>query len=206
MSDGGRGPGRPRDEDLSGRVVAATIEQIVDVGYGSVTIEAVARRAGVSRTAIYDRWPALPDLLFEATMAARSQVPSARTPDDLEVPDTGSLSGDLIALVEQGNAIFDALEEAGVLHGILADAIRHPHLADRLRTELLEPDEQRYRAIFDRATERGELAPAPAGTHDVVPQLLVGLAVHRRLLSRRPLDDELTATVVDLLVDGLRPR
>ena len=186
-------------------MIAATIQQILDVGYESVTIEGVARRAGVSRTAIYDRWPALPDLLFEATMAARSGVPGA-TPGELDVPDTGSLAGDLVAVVEQGNAIFDALETVGVLHGILADAIRHPHLADRLRTELLEPDERRYRAIFERAVGRGELAPAPEGAYDTVPQLLAGFGVHRRLLTRRPLDHELTRQVVALIVEGLRPR
>lgn len=198
------GPGRPRDEDISHRVIGATVALLVEQGYDRVTLEAVARRAEVSRTAIYARWPGLPDLLFDATMAARAQVSTSVSAEELDVPDTGSLRGDLLALVHQGNEIFDVLDAVGVLQGILADAIRHERLAERLRSELLEPDEARYRVIFERAVDRGELAPGRLPDPDLIPQILIGLAVQRRLLTRRGFDDAVAHAVVDLLLDGLR--
>ena len=179
------------------------MELLIEVGYHDVTIEAVARRAGVSRSAVYARWPGLPDLLFDATMAARAQVSTAASADELVVPDTGSLRGDLLALVQQGNEIFDVLEAVGVLRGLLADAILHPHLADRLRAELFEPDERRYRVIFDRAVERGEVDRDRLIDPDLIPQLLLGTAVQRRLLSRRAFDDSMAANVVDIILNGI---
>ena len=197
------GPGRPRDEALGGRVIDAAIGLLMSSGYDEVSIEAVARSAEVSRTAIYARWAGLPDLLFDATMAARAQVSSARSADELAVPDTGTLRGDLLAVIQQGNEIFDVLESVGVLRGILADAIRHPHLGERLRNELFEPDEVRYRIIFERAAERGELDPVRCPDPDLVPQLLVGMAIQRRMLTHRAFDDAVASAVVDLVLDGL---
>lgn len=67
-----RRPGRPRDEDLDGQIVAATLE-IIDAGE-EVTVSRVVARSGVSRAALYRRWPSL-TLLIAAALDVGREVP-----------------------------------------------------------------------------------------------------------------------------------
>ena len=84
-----RGPGRPRDARHDQAILAATLRILQEKGYGGLTIEGVAARAGVGRPTIYRRWPSKPALVVAALVqSARLAVP---------VLDTGSLRRDLIA-------------------------------------------------------------------------------------------------------------
>ncbi|WP_417504767.1 TetR/AcrR family transcriptional regulator C-terminal ligand-binding domain-containing protein [Microbacterium sp.] len=67
-----RRPGRPRDEDLDGQIVAATLD-IIDAG-DEVTVSRVVARSGVSRAALYRRWPSL-TLLIAAALDVGREVP-----------------------------------------------------------------------------------------------------------------------------------
>lgn len=196
--------GRPRDESLTARIIDATLAALAEHGYAGTTVEGVARRAGVSRPTVYKRWPLLADLLLDATLAARSRAPAYVT-GEMAAPDTGTLRGDLRELARQGTAILDVLADAGLLEGLVADAIRHPHVGDRLRDELLAPDEEAVGAIVDRAVERGELATG--GDLAVrLPQVLLSYALLRRLLLDDPPTPADFDALVDLLCDGALPR
>src|SRR6185503_11853796 len=91
---GGHGSdrGRPRDLAKDEAILVATIKLLSEVGYTRLTVAEVARRAGVSKPAIYRRWAQKSQLVVEAMV---TQMPT-RVP-----PDTGSTSGDLLALTEQ---------------------------------------------------------------------------------------------------------
>ena len=52
-----RSPGRPRNSDTDGRVLAAVLDLVSEVGVAGVTVTAVAARAGVARATVYLRWP-----------------------------------------------------------------------------------------------------------------------------------------------------
>lgn len=67
-----RRPGRPRDEEIDGQIVAATLA-IVDAGE-EVTVSRVVSRSGVSRAALYRRWPSL-TLLIAAALDVGREVP-----------------------------------------------------------------------------------------------------------------------------------
>lgn len=67
-----RRPGRPRDEEIDGQIVAATLE-IIDAG-DDVTVSRVVVRSGVSRAALYRRWPSL-TLLIAAALDVGREVP-----------------------------------------------------------------------------------------------------------------------------------
>ena len=67
-----RRPGRPRDEDLDGQIVAATLA-IIDAG-DEVTVSRVVAGSGVSRAALYRRWPTL-TLLIAAALDVGREVP-----------------------------------------------------------------------------------------------------------------------------------
>lgn len=76
-----RGPGRPRTEELDGQILAATLA-IIDAGE-AVTVSRVVERSGVSRAALYRRWPSMTTLIADALDVGRTAPPPLAKPGDL---------------------------------------------------------------------------------------------------------------------------
>src|SRR3954451_738674 len=83
--------GRPRDPSRDGVIRAAILRLLADVGYGSLTMDAVAAEAGVGKATIYRRWRTKQDLVVD-TIAELNR-------DEATSLDTGSLEGDLLELL-----------------------------------------------------------------------------------------------------------
>src|SRR3954447_3785716 len=84
--------GRPRDPRRREAILAAALALVGEVGYDRVTVDALAARAGVSKPTIYRRWPGgKQEIVVEAIRAKRAASG--------ELPDTGSLRGDLMAML-----------------------------------------------------------------------------------------------------------
>src|SRR4029450_3097554 len=83
--------GRPRDPSRDGVIRAAILRLLADVGYGALTMDAVASEAGVGKATIYRRWRTKQDLVVDTISdLTRAEAPPA---------DTGSLEGDLRAMM-----------------------------------------------------------------------------------------------------------
>src|SRR5215218_3124914 len=135
-----RGPGRPRDARADEAISLAVAELLAEVGYGELTIEGVAARAGVAKTTIYRRFaePAplpghpgeRPKVDLKARLVAGALAVRARSA--LTATDTGSLRGDLL---EHLGAVSAALAEpiGLAIAGLVVGARRMPDLADALR-------------------------------------------------------------------------
>lgn len=76
-----RGPGRPRTEELDGQILAATLA-IIDADE-AVTVSRVVERSGVSRAALYRRWPSMTLLIAAALDVGRTIPPTLGKPGDL---------------------------------------------------------------------------------------------------------------------------
>jgi AcrR family transcriptional regulator len=143
-----RGRGRPRSEEAHQAILAAVVELLPGHGLQGITIEAVAARAGVGKTTIYRHWDTRNDLMVEALQ----QLRPAGTP-----PDTGSLAGDLEAMVTLQRDRLEASTLPRVMPRVLAEAAEDPEL----HAEIVRTAVQPIRAILDvfveRAVERGEL-------------------------------------------------
>lgn len=170
-------------------VVAATLQEIESGGVESVTVAAVAARAGVHETSVYRRFQTRQNLVVEALVAkAETRVP---------VPDTGSLRDDLIAtltlaIISASDPLGLAIMRTGTLaQGAYAEE-RQQFWATRFET---------FAPVVERAIERGELAA------DVDPVFLLELAValihSRALVTGFPLDPDLPERIVDLLLAGV---
>src|ERR687890_2339532 len=85
--------GRPRDPSRDGVIRAAILSLLAEVGYGSLTMDAVASEAGVGKATIYRRWRTKQDLVVDTI----SELNRA----DAEAVDTGSLEGDLRSMMHQ---------------------------------------------------------------------------------------------------------
>ena len=188
MSEG-RSPGRPRSEASRQATLAAALELAADVGYGRLTIEGIAARAGVGKQTIYRWWPSKADILLEAGAAKA----------DLHVPvtDHGSYRADLRAFLEASYQMAGHPGLADVLRALMAEAQIDPEFGDRFRAAFLERRREALAVITDRARERGDLPVRPAA--GTVADIVFGTIWYRTLATRQPLDADLVDDLVGLL-------
>jgi AcrR family transcriptional regulator len=180
--------------DITVAIRGAVLRELAAVGYGRLSIEAVARRAGVSKTAIYRRWGSKLDLVMEVV----SDVAAQRLP----LPDTGSLTGDVEALVAvAGRALRHPLA-AQVIPDLLAEAARNPQISDTLQRALRSSQRDIGTLLVGRATARGEL---PAGVDpDVAVDLILGPLYWRLAVTRTPPDPTYPSVLAGAVAAGLR--
>src|ERR1700721_215627 len=88
----GRTRQRRRGEELEAALLEAAWEELVEAGFARLTMESVAVRAKTGVAVLYRRWPNKDDLVLAAIQHYAVTHP-------VDVPDTGSLRGDMIALL-----------------------------------------------------------------------------------------------------------
>lgn len=186
-----RSPGRPRSEPARLAILAAAGHLIEQEGYGAMTMEGLARRAGVSKQTVYRWWPTKAAVILEALAEAAWAVAPA--------PDTGSLEADLRSLLRRTVAGV-AGRNARMLAALMAEAQLDEGFADGFRTGFLARRRDVLHEILERARARGELAdPVDAG---FLAELVFGALWYRILGRHAPLDgrfaDQLTETVLAL--------
>jgi AcrR family transcriptional regulator len=142
---------RRRGSELESALLDAAWDELVEVGYGNLTMESIAGRAHTGIAVLYRRWANKDELVLAAIAHYGNTHP-------VETPDTGTLRGDLLALLSafsKARATFTAVLAAAGFSGLLADTGLTPAQA---REKLL--DDQRIRSdqiIYQRAHDRGEI-------------------------------------------------
>jgi AcrR family transcriptional regulator len=192
-------PRRRRPGGSSARVraaaIAATLTELAEAGYSALSLESVARRAGVHKTTLYRRWGTREDLVLDAMLD--------RAGERISVPDTGSLREDLLELGRTAAVSAATPEVAAMARAVVAQAPHDSRLAAanrRFWDERLALDA----AIVERAIERGEVA---AGTEPRrVIESLLGPIHLRLLLTGEPIDDAFLQDIVDVVVNGVARR
>ncbi len=117
--------------------------------------------------------------------------------DFANLPDTGTLRGDLIAMIKPPT-IEDAERKLQVMGGLVSMLARSPELAEAARLAIVEPRASANRFLIQRAIDRGEISP----DCDIDTIVLVGpsMAAHRVLLLRKPVDREFLVSIIDGVV------
>lgn len=183
---------RWRSRRAESAILEATIALLSEVGFGGLTIDGIAARAGVGKATIYRHWSSKAEVALEAF---RAFIPP------LDDPDTGSLADDLRGILHQ---LADGLSNsplAGILPSLVEAAERDPEV-ERLFKEFGTTRRNVLRGVLSRAAARGELR---AGLdHDVVIDLLVGPIFTRRLVTRGPLNRRHANAVLDTLLPVLQ--
>ncbi len=203
MSPAGTGPphqvpvrGRPRSEAAERAIIEAVMGLLEDgVPLAELSIERIARTAGVGKATIYRRWSGKEELFVDVIRAAE--------PPDPDLPGT-SVRDDLVVLLESLRLRGLAGRSPALLHNVHAQMKSSPGLWAAYHDTVVQPRRRLGLEVLRRGRENGELRA------DVDLQLLNDIVVGP-LLVRTVLNpdagfpDDLAERVVDTLLEGLRP-
>lgn len=140
-------------EDVTEAIRAAVFEELASVGFARMSIEGIARRAGVGKTAVYRRWKSKLSLVLDLVSAFAAQ--------GLPAPATGSLYGDVRALLEVASHALRHPVASQVIPDLLVESVRNPEIAEAIKAALLDSQHGMAALIVRDAVARGEL---PAST------------------------------------------
>jgi AcrR family transcriptional regulator len=159
------------------KVRNATMAELARVGFAGLTIEGVAKAANVNRTTIYRRWPSKDALLLGVLEPGLERFD--------QDPDTGSLGGDLLALMllmgetaalPEGQAVYRAVGSTSDELNVLVDTVNERALGA-------------FRRAFDRARARAEVGPT-ADTEMIAHLAFFGVVLWREVCKRAPTEQE----------------
>jgi AcrR family transcriptional regulator len=178
--------GRPRDPQRRRAILDAAMALIGEVGYDRTTIDAIAARSGVSKPTLYRRWPhGKAQLVADAIRERHAE----RGP----VADTGSLRGDLLALVAVQTG--QLLDDVHLASGLLTQMRTSPELAAVMKEHVIAEERTRFTSILERARARGELPAGPVTPlfADVAGSIVFG----RVTITGEPVDLAFAEELVD---------
>src|SRR4051794_2811306 len=181
--------GRPRDPSRDGVIRAAILRLLADVGYGALTMDAVAAEAGVGKATIYRRWRPKKDLVVDTI--------AELTREEAEAPDTGSLEEDLRLMLRRLVAVINGPVGAATL-SLLSTVPHQPALAEAFRSGPLEVWRHAFDQVWARAEQRGDLRPGVSGS--LSAEATSALLVQRWLLTGEPVDDAYADEVLETVV------
>ncbi|WP_111512275.1 TetR-like C-terminal domain-containing protein [Mycobacterium kyogaense] len=195
MSSKGVSAHRRRGAELDSAILDAGWEQLLDAGYAGFTIDAVAARSASARSVLYRRWPTRLDLL-EAVIRRRGEI------DVIDVPDTGTLRGDVLAVLTDFNA-----RRAGTM-GLFA-ALLGAYYDEaggspaKLRALFVPDGPSIMSQIAERAVARGQLATLPPPR---VLNLPADLLRHELFMTMAAVpQDTITEIVDDVFLPLVKP-
>lgn len=175
----------PRIERSRRLILAAALDLLGEVGYGGLTIEGVAARAGVGKSTIYRHWESRPELVEDAVRLLKA---------DLVLPVEGPARGRIVALLQQVAVALADSEWSRCLPAIIDAAERDPEMLD-IHRRLSCERRQILVGLLAEAVTAGEIdAGADLG---LLAEVLVGPIIVRRLLFHEPFDPAEVPRLVD---------
>lgn len=183
--------GRPRDPQADQAILDAATELLIEVGFGRLSVDTVASRAGVGKATIYRRWRSKTELL----RAALGLLPE---PDASS--DAGDLRSDLKSLLAAEVANFVESDAGDLMPQLIAEA----HFDPELRGVLHAKSQARravVRQVLERAQQRGELRDGL--DLEVAIDMVTAPIFIRRLITDAPITPEATDEAVEILIRGI---
>jgi AcrR family transcriptional regulator len=191
-----------KEEPASGRrvqelvreqqILRAAIQELALSDYGGMSIEGVARRAGVNKTTVYRKWETKVDLLRAALGSVFDSFPVG--------PTLGDLRSDMLRLGKQFRVFTQSIEGKSLMRLRL---LQHPEpeLAE-IAKQLNARQSKEVRVLVEAAIARGEVS------RDIDLVLLLdmlwGVLYARLEMKNEPVSDAMLEEVVDILMNGAR--
>ncbi|MFF4761229.1 TetR/AcrR family transcriptional regulator [Streptomyces sp. NPDC001292] len=190
MAEGATGRRSRITPEREAELYAAVLDLLREVGYDSLTMDAVAARTRSSKATLYRQWGGKAELVVGAMRHGK--------PVRLDAIDTGTLRTDLHALVTREDDC--VMEQNSALMRALAMAMHtNPDLRQAFREQLIEPEMAEFRGLLQRAVDRGEIrADCPA--LDFVVHMLAGGFAVRTLIEGQPPTQAFLHSYIDAVV------
>jgi AcrR family transcriptional regulator len=188
---GRRGPGRPPDLEKRQAIIDATLDVLAEVGYASLTIDAVAKRAGSNRVLIYRVWDSKVLLVRDALFGLAA---------NLTLPDTGSTREDLRDFVRQHVDHMRLPAYVNGVPGLTVELLSNRELFRDTWQQFIKPTEDGFATLLARGRARGDVVRdvEPWVLTRVVSGITTGLAQTSRVSA-----EEITDVVMDAVLGGL---
>ena len=186
---------RRRGTKLEDAILDAGWEQLLAEGYDRFAFEAIAERAKTGKAVLYRRWHDKEELLLAVLANQGFGVP-------VEIPDTGSLRDDVLALLRAANRVGDSA--AGLFSTILGAYFNETESTPaQLRARLLGEGSVAMEEVVRRAIERGEVTgPLPARVVSLPGDLLR----HEFIMNLSRVGDDTIVDIVDTVFLPLATR
>jgi AcrR family transcriptional regulator len=193
-----RAPRRPAGaavlrETVTTAIRRATLAELARAGYARMSMEAIARRAGVGKAAIYRRWPTKSALVVTVISTVASI--------EVDIPDTGSLRGDVRALVAMNAALLRRPMTQRILADLMAETRREPQLEAALRGQVQDSRRAKGRDLLRHAIARGELRADL--DFDLALDLLIAPLYWRIIATRRTATPAYLDALTTMILAGL---
>lgn len=185
--------GRPRSDRARKAILEAAAELLLAPDGDAVSVDTVAKHAGVSKATIYRWWRSKETLTLDALYEEWATAPPVRN--------TGTLRGDLLSLLRPWARVVARRPYGRVMARLITEAHTDPTFAEEYQARFLQPRRDAGREVFARAIERGEIGPDV--DTEVALDLLYGPFYHRLLQGHAPLDDRFVRQVVDASLAGI---
>ncbi|MFF0203606.1 TetR/AcrR family transcriptional regulator [Streptomyces sp. NPDC005017] len=176
--------------ERAAELYAAVLDLLREVGYDALTMDAVAARTRSSKATLYRQWGGKAELVVKALRHNK--------PGKVEDIDTGSLRGDLHAVVSMEDDC-TMEQNSALMRGIAMAIHQNPDLRQAFQELLIEPEMAEFQRVLQRAVARGEVRPdCPA--LDFMLHMMVGGFVTRALLDEQPPTRAFLTSYVDAVV------
>ncbi|HET7304555.1 MAG TPA: TetR/AcrR family transcriptional regulator [Segeticoccus sp.] len=183
---------RRRGEERTRQLLEVTLEIAAEAGYHGLTIEAVARRAGVGKHTIYRRWSSIAELLLDALNHVWIS--------DLDYHRSGEIRADLREQFLRSSRALSTPPIGPIYRAVIAEAQADPALRVTLHTRFLATVERRTLDRITLAQRNGELDPQ--ADLEIAAEVLAGTLYYRWLLTPRPIDEQAVDGIIDLFLSA----
>jgi AcrR family transcriptional regulator len=175
------------------RVLTTTLDLLTEAGLDELTIDDISKRSGVAKTTIYRHWPNRSALVIDAC---------SRMTDGQEAPpDTGSLEGDVRAILTNIAELLGTARWSSIVPSIV-DAAEHDPAFAEIHGKIQRGHAAPLRSALDRAALRGEILAT--ADHDAITAALLGPLFYRRWFSREQFDAKFLEMVIRTTIAKLR--
>lgn len=186
------GKGRPRSESTEKAILNSAHVLVTEKGFQDVTIEGIAKHAGVSKATIYKWWP------NKAAVVADSFFTTLK--EQYPVPDTGSVIEDLIIQISNLYT-FLASDEGRIIRELIAQGQSDSDVAEAYQSRYFLPRRKVSQAILEQGVQRGEIK---AGLNlELCVEMIYAPLFYRLLITGETINAEFLRDVVSCVLKGL---
>jgi AcrR family transcriptional regulator len=188
-----KGRGRQRSSESEEAILKATLQLLKEKPLRDITVDAIARKAGVGKMTIYKWWPSKAYVALDAFRKKMNRV--------VAMPDTGDTERDLAELLYSIMSFY--ISPTGrIFSQFLAESQSDPEFAALFREHFLKPRRESAGAFLDRAMKQGVIDRTL--NREILLDLIFGPMVFRLMAGHAPLNRAESDAMISTLLRGIR--